>query len=106
MLKKQDSRDKTINTRQHKQERRKEEVQESDERVFVTLVSVLWQVCLLSIQLTPEQRNIIKNTPRVQQSSGSVTFWYFFTAPDADPRIRTSEKRIRMRIRAKIFSDF
>ena len=65
MLKKQAARDKTINTRQHKQERRKEEVQESDERVFaVTLVSVLWQVCLLSIQLTPEQRNIINYNER------------------------------------------
>ncbi len=70
MVRKQDSRDKTINTRQHKQERRKEEVQESDERVFVvTLVSVLWQVCLLSIQLTPEQYNIIKYIPRMQECS-------------------------------------
>jgi hypothetical protein len=65
MVRKQDSRDKTINTRQQKQERRKEEAQESDERVFVvTLVSVLWQVCLLSIQLTPEQRNIINYNER------------------------------------------
>jgi hypothetical protein len=70
MLKKQAARYKTINTRQHKQERQKEEVQESDERVFVvTLVSVLWQVCLLSIQLTPEQCNIIKYTPTMQKCS-------------------------------------
>jgi hypothetical protein len=70
MVKKQAARDKTITTRQHKQERRKEEVQESEERVLVvTLVSVLWQVCLLTIQLTPEQRNIIKYTPGMQECS-------------------------------------
>jgi hypothetical protein len=46
--------------------------------------------------------------PDIWASKSMVPNGHLFSVPDpdADPRIRTSDSRIRMRIRTKMFNDF